>query len=74
MAIGNAALLNEFDHAVEDVLAIGIEAQDEAAHHLHPIALDRGHALEQAAPRVLQLVGWRSDPTHPESRCPERRR
>ena len=57
MAIGNAALLDKLHHAVEDVFAIGVEAQDEAAHHLHPIALDGGHAVQQAAPRVLQLVG-----------------
>jgi hypothetical protein len=53
----DTALLNEFHHAVKDVLAIGIESEDESSHHLHSIALDRGRAVEQAAPGILQLVG-----------------
>jgi len=35
----------------------GVEAQDEAAHHLHAVTLDGGYAVKQAAPRVLQLIG-----------------
>ena len=38
MAMGMRALLNELDHAVENVFAVGIEAEDEAAHHLDAVA------------------------------------
>ena len=53
----DAAFLDKLHHPVKNVLAICIESKDESSHHLHSIALDLGHAVEQAAPSILQLVG-----------------
>src|ERR1039458_5170992 len=53
---GNGALLNELDEALKDIFAVGIEAQDEAPHHFDAVLLDDADALQQVAPRVLQLV------------------
>ncbi len=54
---GDAAFLNELDEAFEDVVAIGIEAEDEAAHDLDAGVLDAGDAGEQIAAGVLEFVG-----------------
>ena len=56
MAKGNAALLDELDHAFEDIFAVGVEAQDEAAHHLDAVLLDQLDAVQEIAARVLHLV------------------
>src|ERR1035441_4888676 len=52
----DAALLNELHHTVEDIVLIGIEAQDEPSHDLHAITLDCGHTIQQTSARVLQLL------------------
>lgn len=33
----DAALLDKFGHAIEDVFTVGVKAENEAAHHLHAI-------------------------------------
>ena len=54
---GNRALLNELDEAIENVVAVRIEAENEPAHHFDPVALDGRHAVEQIAAGVLMLLG-----------------
>ncbi len=39
------ALLDELDHAVEDVFAVGVEAEDEAAHDFDAVLLDAFDAV-----------------------------
>src|SRR5580700_960303 len=52
----DGALLNELHLAVEDVVRIVIESDDEAGHHFHAVALDAPDALQKTAMGVLHLL------------------
>ena len=53
----NSALLDKLHLFVEDVLGIAVKAHDEPGHDLHAVALDAVYAVEEAATRILELLG-----------------
>src|ERR1043166_4646374 len=52
----DGALADEVDLPLEDVFGVVVEADDEAAHPLHPGAWNLVYRFEQVAPRVLPLL------------------
>ena len=58
MASGIALSWMKVDLAVEDVFGIVVESDDEPGHHFHAVTLNAPDAIEQAAARVLHLLGF----------------
>src|SRR4030095_8829421 len=52
----NGARANKFDLPREDVFRIVVEADDEASHHLHAVALNLPARIEQVAAPILSLL------------------
>src|SRR5262245_700160 len=53
----NSALPNKLDLPLEDVIRIIVEADDEASHHFHAVALYFSDGVEKVAAQVLPLLG-----------------
>jgi hypothetical protein len=59
--IADARILDEFGYRIEDHAIVMVEADDHAAPHFEPVALDAMHPLEQRAgfwTDILQLLGF----------------
>src|SRR5262249_14180789 len=52
------ALPNKLDLPLEDVIRIVVEADDEAGHHFHAVALYLSDGVEKVAAHVLPLLGF----------------
>src|SRR5262245_35602941 len=54
----NSALPNKLDLPLEDVIGIAVEADDEAGHHFHAVALYLPDGVKKVAAHVLPLLGF----------------